>query len=400
MSITVEAAIEQIQKQVIGTKEKEWVLMDEIEGRILVEDLFATMNQPPFNRSPLDGYALGSKDIVGASRENPISLKVMDTIYAGGYSSAKWEAGVAVRIMTGAPIPEGFDCIIRQEDTDYGTDIVEVYKEHKAFENYCYEGEDVKKGALLLKKNTKLNYVHSGILASQGIQEVKVYKKPKVLLITTGSELVDIKEELKGGKIYNTNLYTLKGRLKNLGFEVEALMWQDEEIGLAEYIRSQHERVQCVITTGGVSVGAKDIIHDVQRELGTKPIFHGVELKPGTPLMLWRYKETPILSLSGNPFAAFATFELLARPMLSTISHDETIMPRWSTGEMRDALKKHSKKRRFIRAFYQEGMVYLNADNHSSGSFVDTAYCNCLVDIEAGNTGIEKDAQVSIVLFE
>ncbi len=399
MSITVEQAIEQIQKQVQGIKEYESVAIDEIEGRILGDDLVATMNQPPFPRSPLDGYALNSQDVVGASVDKPVVLRVIDTINAGECSHVKWNAKTAVRIMTGAPIPVGFDCVIRQEDTDYGNEMVEIYKEHKAYENYCYEGEDVKKGEILIKKNTKLNYIHSGIIASQGIPNVCVYQKPKVLLITTGSELVDITSPINGGEIYNTNLYTLKARLKSLGFLVDALAWLDEEKGLAEYIRLNHERFHCIITTGGVSVGVKDIIHDLQRELEEKPIFHGVVLKPGTPLMYWKYNKTPILSLSGNPFAAFATFELFARPMLSVIANNDEIMVRWTKGIMKDSFEKHSPKRRFIRAHYREGVVNLHGKNHSSGSFADTAYCNCLIDIEEGNKGLKRGEEVKVVLF-
>ncbi len=175
--------------------------------------------------------------------------------------------------------------------------------------------------------------------------------------------------------------------------------WLILEERLAEYISRNYKKFHCIITTGGVSVGAKDIIHDFQRELGEKPIFHGVELKPGTPLMYWEYKNTPILSLSGNPFAAFATFELFARPMLSVIGKDAEIMVCWTTGVMEECFKKHSPKRRFIRAYYRDGVVNLQGKNHSSGSFADTAYCNCLIDIEEGNEGIERGEAVKVVLF-
>ena len=138
-------------------------------GGVLAEDIYATRNQPPFSRSPLDGYAVRSEDIRGALRERPVRLRVIDEVDAGHVTEKKVEPRLAVRIMTGAPIPEGADCIIGQEDTDYGEDTVEIYAEIKAYQNYCFEGEDYKKGAKLLTKGMVIGSIEAGVLASLGM---------------------------------------------------------------------------------------------------------------------------------------------------------------------------------------------------------------------------------------
>ncbi len=399
MTVTLEEAINIIQQNCVPLFKKEIVGIDDIEGRILCDDLHAAIDQPPFNRSPLDGYALNSKDIVNASKETPVILPVINSIHAGDVSHVSWSQMSAVRIMTGAPIPDGYDCVLRQEDTNYGDDKVAIYKSLRAYDNFCYQGEDTKIGQILLKAHTKLNFIHCGILASQGISEVSVYAKTKVLLITTGNELVDINEPLQEGSIYNTNLYTLKCRLKELGCNVHALIWKDDQKTLSDYLEANQTNFDCIITTGGVSVGAKDIIHDVQKTLGILPIFNKVLMKPGTPAMFWKLGSTPILSLSGNPFAAFATFELMARSMLSHMGSDPSIMPKWVDGIMGSDFDKPSLMRRFIRAHQEHGVVKVDIDNHSSGAFADTAYCNCLIDIPPGNEGLSQGEFVRLVLF-
>ncbi|ONI47550.1 hypothetical protein AN644_04920 [Candidatus Epulonipiscium fishelsonii] len=399
MTVELEQAVEIISKNIKVKDETEIVDIEEIENRILAKDIYAKINQPPFNRSPLDGYAVNSIDTQAASKDTPVKLKVIGNTYAGDNNDIIGELATAVRIMTGGPIPSGYDCIIRQEDTDYGDKEVQIYVNHKPYQNYCFKGEDIKEGELLLKKGTVLNYVHVGILASQGISAVEVKGKTNILLLTTGDELIDIHDKLTNGKIYNTNLYTLKSRLKCLGVNVLAKTFKDETLEIANYIKNNHNQYDAIVTTGGVSVGVKDIIHDVQKELSITPIFNKVNLKPGTPAMFWKYNETPILSLSGNPFAAFVTFELMAKAMVSLIGENINIIPTWIDGIMGDEFNKSSNKRRFIRALYDNGTVKIKVNNHSSGAFTDTAYCNCLIDIESGNKGLHKGDKVKVVLF-
>ena len=163
--LTLEQASEILLEQVELIEEKEEVILWSVLGRILAEDIVAKKDQPPFPRSPLDGYAVRSVDIVNASKETPVVLRVIDEVMAGHMSKKEVTEGTAIRIMTGAPIPDGADCVIMQENTNYGETTVEIYKSLKAFKNYCFQGEDYKIGDKLLSKGTRLGAVEIGILA-------------------------------------------------------------------------------------------------------------------------------------------------------------------------------------------------------------------------------------------
>ena len=190
VGIELELAVDLICDSVESINDIEEVSIEDARGRIIGEDIIAPINQPPFDRSPLDGYALRSEDIVGASKENPIKLKVIDEVFAGGYTHKEVEKQQAVRIMTGAKIPNGCDCVIRQESTDYGMETVEIYEEIKHHQNYCFEGEDIKKGSKLIEIGEKLSHVHIGIIASMGYEKVKVIRRTRVSLISTGDEVI------------------------------------------------------------------------------------------------------------------------------------------------------------------------------------------------------------------
>lgn len=399
MKISLENAIEKILDNVEQVKETITVNINDAKSFILAKDVYSIINQPPFNRSPLDGYAVNSSDTKNASKENPIKLEVIDEVFAGDCPNVDGKVGCATRIMTGAPIPKGYDCIIKQENTDYRMDYVSIYESLSPYQNYCFEGEDSKIGTLILEKYKKLNFMHIGILASQGIMEVEVFRKPRVLFITTGNELISVEEKLQPGKIYNSNMYIIGERLKDLGVEVDYLCNKDDYIKLAQKIKDVHSKYDLILSTGGVSVGKKDILHDTLRELAIKQIFWKVDLKPGTPAMMSKYKDTPILSLSGNPFAALTTFELLARPLISKLANDSSLMVNKKTAILQDKFSKKSTTRRFIRAYYEDAKVYLPSENHSSGSISSTASCNCLIDIESGNQGLNEGQEVSVILL-
>lgn len=366
-------------------------------GRVLAEDIVAPHDQPPFPRSPLDGYALQAQDSKGAAKNRPATLKVIDEIMAGNVSSHRVRAGEAVRIMTGAPIPEGADCVIRQEDTNYGDDVVEVYREHHAFENYCYVGEDYKKGTCLIKKISTLTPVEIGLLASVGKQKVMVYALPEIHLITTGDELIMPGNPLLPGKIYDSNLYSLGARLRELG--LPAVLHdniEDNAQSVANQIASAAKTAKVIITTGGVSVGKKDIMHEVFQLLSVKKLFWKMSLKPGTPTLCGIYDDTLIIGLSGNPFGAITNFEIFVRPILAYLTGNHTLTPVKQTGILQENFGKPSKVRRFVRAKYEAGKVHLPDGLHSSGVLSSMSGCNCLIDIPGGSEAVCQGNEVLV----
>lgn len=372
--LKLERAVEILTAQVSRIAETETVPLLEATGRILARDYFAQFDNPPFNRSPLDGYALNSA-------ETPNNFKVVGEECAGDFFTGEIKTGECLRIMTGAAIPSGCDCVIRQEDVTVDGENIFVPYALKRHENFCFAGEDVKSGQILVEKNIQLSSKHIAILASQGYAAVEIFRQPKIAIASTGDELINPSEKLTAGKIYNSNLFFIAARLKEFGFSAINLGNLRDDVNLAcEKICAAGE-FDLLITTGGVSVGKKDIMHAVVENLGEK-IFWRVLMKPGAPVIGWKAQNFLGVALSGNPFAAFATFELLCRPVIAKISGRADILY----------------SRRFIRAKILGDKIYLQTQN-ASGALYSAAECNCLVDIPAGTPKLSSGAEVEVVLL-
>ncbi|MBQ6005112.1 MAG: molybdopterin molybdotransferase MoeA [Selenomonadaceae bacterium] len=389
--IEFEQAIELLTANVAVIDETEEVSLIESVGRVAAQDYFATIDNPPFDRSPLDGYALKSNDTPG-------KFKVVGEECAGDFFDGEINSGEALRIMTGAAMPKGSDCVIRQEDVTFDGENISVNQKLKHHENYCFAGEDIKSGSQIISKGTKLTAAHVAVLASQGVPIVKVYRRPKIALASTGDELIQPHEKLSAGKIYNSNIYLLASRLIELGFEPKILYNLPDDVDTcAEKILAIRDEIDLLITTGGVSVGKKDIMHDVVRKIGER-IFWRVLMKPGAPVIGWKCGKFLGVALSGNPFAAYATFELLTRPVLAKLSRRAEILYSRSRGILADDFPKKSFGRRFIRARFDGEKIFL-PNRHESGSLYSAVNCNCLVDIPAGSDALKSGAEVEIILL-
>lgn len=372
-----------------------------ILGRTLGQDVIAPLDQPPFDRSPLDGYALRSVDSAGASKDRPVRLTVVDTVYAGDAAQVPVGPGQAVRIMTGAMLPQGADCVLRQEDTDMGSPVVSICKSLKPHDNYVDQGEDYRAGTVLLPAGTRLDAAAVGLLAGAGLQtELLVQRRPRVCVLSTGDEVVEPhRRPLPPGKIYDANLSLLTARLAELGItDVKGRQAGDDPAAVAEAMGQMLDNCDILITTGGVSVGERDVLHQALPLLGAEGVFWRVKLKPGSPAMFSRYQGKPVLSLSGNPFAAAATFELLARPLLYALSEEPHLLSKRRRGILGTPFPKASPGRRFVRGRYEDGHVALPAE-HASGVLSSLVGCNCLVDIPAGSGPLETGQEIEILLL-
>lgn len=399
--ITLEKAVELICERAKKCEETEKIAVEKAGGYILAEDVYAGIDNPPFPRTPVDGYAVRAEDLQGAGKETPVALKVVGCIYAGeDGQSRSIESGEAMRIMTGAPFPLGSDSAVRQEDTDYGEDTVLIYKEQKAYENYCFQGEDYRADSLLLKKGDVITFAEQGILSAVGKTHVKVFKKPAVRVITTGDEVCAPGQPLLPGKIYDSNGMMVSARLRELGIEpAEVSHVADSEEVLAEKLREACRMADVIITTGGVSVGKKDILHGALEKLGAEKVFWRVLIQPGTPSIFSVYENTLIISLSGNPFGAMANLELLVRPLFYTMTGDCRYAMEKREGILTDRFPKKSKGRRFVRAVYKNGEVSLPSGILSSGAIGTLRGCNCLLDIPAGTPPMEAGEKVTVWLL-
>ncbi|MGU8889089.1 molybdopterin molybdotransferase MoeA [Clostridium perfringens] len=400
--IALEEALEILNKNTKALKSEVVSIKDSLK-RVLYGDVKSKINNPPFNKSVFDGYAFKSEDSKGTSKENPIELKIVDEIFAGMWPEIEIKHGEAIRIMTGAPIPMGADCVLKQEETERHGDLVKIFKEMKSYENISFMGEDIKIGETLIKKGKRLDYADLGIMASSGISEVLVYKKPRVSIISTGDEVCDINSTLKPGKIYDSNLYSLSTRIEELGYNVLSMEHVGDNIlKIGEAIEKAFEKSDIVFTTGGASVGEKDLMQKVSESIGFEKLFWKIKIKPGSAVVCSKKEEKILISLSGNPNAALTTFELLGKPVLKKLEgEEENINIKREKGVLMDSFNKKSPQRRFLRGnvIYDEKgtKVYITQIKSGNGILSSLLNANCLIEIEKGNEGLNRGEVVNII---
>lgn len=382
MALEIEEAQEILNAQIKPITETETVLLMDSVGRVLAKDLIALRDQPPFPRSPLDGYAFRGEDSTGAAKDHPVTLKVLGKIYAGDVYEGVVGPGEAVKLMTGAPIPDGANCVIRQEDTNEGEDLVELYTSIAPYQNYCYQGEDYKAGEVLIPAGTQINAGAVSVISSLGKDRVEVIRKARVGIITSGDEVLAPGMEWKAGKIFDSNRAYISARLMENGTApFVSVHAEDKAESVADVIRKAIEGgCDLVITTGGVSVGEKDIMHEIGDILGAEQLFWRVRIKPGSPTMAYSYQGVPIICLSGNPFGAIANYEILIRGMLYKLTGQTCWKMQTEDMRIQDAYKKTG-GRRFIRGQAADGKVSLCGAEKSVGVLHALAECNCLVEM-------------------
>lgn len=297
-------------------------------GQVLAEDIFAPFNVPPFDNAAMDGYAVQAASIMDATSGCPKSLRIIGEVPAGKTARFKVTAGTAIRIMTGAPLPEGADTVVPFECTDELSQAahtktggeVSIFVSLPQGANVRRAGEDIAKGELVIESGTFLQPAHIGVLASLGIKSVSVIRRPVVGILATGDELVAPGSSLLPGKIYNSNSYSLAAQVKECGGIPKVLGISTDEVKrLSAAIRRGLE-CDLLITSGGVSVGDYDVVKRVLAAEG-EVSFWTVRMKPGKPLAFGTFrgrngKTIPLLGLPGNPVSSMITFEVFARPAI------------------------------------------------------------------------------------
>ncbi len=366
MRIAVEEATKIIQANVQPLPGRMMPLHEAV-GRILDEAVCAKQAQPPFNRSPYDGYALRAYDSKGATKNNPVTLKVVGKTLAGKPSFVTIKAGEALRIMTGGPIPEGADCVIKQELTDRGEQYVKLYAELQPYENFIPTGEDYQKGDVLVKKGTYIDASVAAVIASAGVARVKAIPLPLVGVLATGTELQELGQTLEPGQIYNSNSEYICAKLKLLGVPfINFGQIRDDFDQLKIKIKEALDQVDFLITTGGVSVGEADYIPDLLEELLSEQYFHGVQMKPGMPALFARNNKAFVLACSGNPFAAVVNFEILGRAIISHLSANQRLRPEAVRAYLKGGYRKRRPFPRYIKARLEGNYATVCKDQKNS----------------------------------
>jgi len=292
-------------------------LLDGLD-RVLVSDIHANCNLPPFDNSAMDGYALRAKDTKKASQDSPKILKVIEDVAAGYIAKNRIRNNEAIRIMTGAPVPNGADSVVMVEFTKKNQDLVEIFKETKLGDNIRRSGEDVRKKQKVLSKGTILRPQEIGMLASLGIARINVAKRPKVGILATGDELVGVEERLTKGKIRNSNTYIVHGQITKCGATpVDLGIARDTRIKVRKKIEAGlNKRLDVLLVMGGISVGDYDLVKDVLLDMGMKMKFWKVCQRPGKPLAFGIIRGIPVFGLPGNPVSSTISFEEFVRPSL------------------------------------------------------------------------------------
>lgn len=382
---------------------RETIPLEHAYGRILAEPIIAEHDVPPFNRSAYDGYAIRAEDSVNATAERPKAFLVIGEIGAGHVGERALGEKEAYRIMTGAILPENADAIVMLEETvetDEGFTITKVYKKN---DNISFQGEDAKQGEILIEAGS---FIHPGtiaLLATFGYANVNVSKSPTVSIISTGTELLDVSEALKPGKIRNSNGPMLQGQLDRMGIEYKSFgMMEDDLDACTELVEKALTESDIVITTGGVSVGDYDYLPVIYERLGANVLFDKVMMRPGSVTTVAVLGNKFLFGLSGNPSACFTGFELFVRPaILKMMGSTSPFIPRMKARLGEDFPKKNPFTR-FIRAKWEmgaSGPIVVPAGFNKSNAVSSIARGNCIIVLPSETEGFKKGMEVDILLL-
>lgn len=402
--IKVEEALNRV-LQYAKNGQIEYVTIEESYGRFLGEDLVATHDVPFFNRSPYDGYAIRSVDTVAASRNNPIEFKVVGEIGAGSVFEGVVGEKEAVRIMTGAQIPDGADCVIMLElVTECGKKIIQIKRQVKQGENISILGEDTKKGTVLAPKGTYINPGVVALLATFGYKQVPVSAKPKIGIIATGSELLEVDQPLEPGKIRNSNTYMIMSQIKRAGGEpIYFGQFKDDLETCFEQVKNTLDHVDFLITTGGVSVGDYDYLPAIYEMLGAEVLFNKIAMRPGSVTTIAVKDGKLLFGLSGNPSACYVGCELFVKPILRTFLHNQNPVLKRTQAILGQDFPKANPFDRFVRGYvtFDGSQLLVHPVGLDKSNVVSSlAGANVLLVLPGGTRGFSKGMKVDVLLLE
>jgi len=418
--IVVEDALSRILSNITPV-ETETLPLPQCFGRVLAESIVSGVNVPPFANSAMDGYAIIAADSAKASDQKPVKLRVIDNVPAGATPSEKITPQTAARIMTGAPMPTGADAVIRFEETsehisgsNVASNEVLLYGAVKSGDNVRLAGEDIKTGQTLLKTGHRLRPQDVGVLAAIGQAQIRVYRQPRVAILATGDELVDIDQPIEPGKIRNSNEYVQAALVKKYGGQPVMLgIAQDTVEDLTAKIQAGlAQNVDLFLTSAGVSIGDFDMVKTVLADEGQIE-FWQVRIKPGKPLAFGTLHQSsankepvPLIGLPGNPVAAMVAFEVFARPAILKLGGHTTWQKTTLTATLDEDVT-NSGRRHYMRAFVypdQEGYRVTTRGSgvqvQGSGILTSMVWANSLVVVPEKVTHLPAGTPVNVWILD
>ena len=401
--ISVEEALERILAQIAALEEVQ-VPLSTAQGLVLAQDIIAHDDIPPFANSAMDGFALRSQDTHPHNGVAP-RLRVTGGVAAGYVADHAIEEGTAMRVMTGAPIPPGADSVIQIELTNYDgpeSTWVEVQEEVLPQNNVRPAGEDMRKGQVIMQRGAEIGSWEIGVLATLGYAHVPVVRRPRVAILGTGDEVIDIDEPLRPGKIRNSNSYLLEAAVRQAGAEAHRLgVAQDTVESLREKFR-EATTYDLIFTSGGVSVGDFDLVKDIMTEQGTIN-FWRINMRPGKPVAFGHIGSVPLLGLPGNPVSTAVTFELFGRPILRKMQGHTRLLKPQIPVVVEDGVSEKVMRRHYVRAhvkWHDDHFVAHTTGNQGSNIMTSLLQANAFVIVPEGGVTIAPGETAKAMMLD
>jgi molybdenum cofactor synthesis domain-containing protein len=402
--LTLEEAQKAISSMKLAALRTEEAPLLTAHNRVLAEDVTSRLDIPPFNRSTVDGYAVKAADTFGTEENHPARLSVGGVVNIGELPKINVSQGQAAETVTGAPIPDGADAVVMVEDTERTDDELRVFSPVTKGENVMKKGSDIKKGETVLKAGQVLRSREIGVLAALGAASAKVYSVPQVAVLSTGGEVTEPGRKLPPGKIFNINAYSLCAAVLESGGKPLYLgVAPDDRTKMRQALLKALESADMVVTSGGVSVGPKDITPQTVDSLGEPGVvFSGIAVKPGKPTTAALIGQKPVFALPGHPTSALLVFQLLVRPVIERLSgrmSTEVARVKASTGMRMFSAKG---RRTFVMVKLRKdknGLVAETVETGASGAITTLAKADGFVEIPENQQFIDKGEEVVVALF-
>ena len=400
-AITVDVAQQRILSRITPLAETEQMALYQSLHRVLATGITSTMNVPAHTNSAMDGYALSGDDL---PESTPRPYHVVGTAYAGRPFKGHCTAGQCVRIMTGAVMPEGTDTVVMQEHVDSISDSeIRIYQGHNKYQNVRNAGEDIGEGSSVLSRGRCIQAADLGVMASIGVAEIDVYRKPRIAFFSTGDELRPVGDALGAGELYDSNRYSLHGMLGQLNVEtVDLGIVEDNLNDLRETIGTASRKADLIITTGGVSVGEADFVKQVVEEMGEIHLWK-IAMKPGLPVTFGRVGNAAIIGMPGNPVSVMTTINQFVLPAIHRLSGRPDYRPLTIQVVCQSKLKKRAGRfeyQRGILSYDETGQLNVSATGkQGSGILTSMSRANCLILLDENCDGIDAGDLVTVQPF-
>jgi molybdopterin molybdotransferase len=380
-------------------------LDDALDG-VLAEDIVSPLDIPAWTNSAMDGYAARGEDVRGASEEHPVRLRVIEHIPAGAFPTRPLGPGEVARIFTGAPLPQGADTVIRQEDTDQGAETVTIVRDRDVGVNIRRAGEDIARGRTVLAAGTALGPAHLGVLASLAVSHPLVYRRPRVAILGSGDEIVDVdqpEEILSGRKTASSNTHTLLALVRQSGGEpINLGIARDTPASLREHLERALD-ADLLVTTAGISVGEHDYLRPVLEELGADLRFWKLRMRPGAPVGFGLLERVPWVGLPGNPVSTMVTFELFVRPAIRKMCGHALPFRRSVPVRTAEPIRLKPKLQHFLRGIVREtpdGLEARLTGPQGSGILTSMVLANALLVVPEGQFETPAGATVEAIVLD